>query len=84
MLMEIEIEIGEGDRDRATDREGRGRVGISAPLLQILDLLFHLRLNDEYSDVKRDDLSNALWLSLKPNQNQKKLKRVLNLMSNTW
>ncbi|TQD98051.1 hypothetical protein C1H46_016316 [Malus baccata] len=44
MLMKIEIEIGEGDRDRVTDREGRGRVGISAPLLQILDLLFHLRV----------------------------------------
>ncbi|XP_048428625.1 uncharacterized protein LOC103946118 isoform X2 [Pyrus x bretschneideri] len=51
MLMEIEIERDrrgrgrQGDRDRATEREGKGRVGISAPLLQILDLLrSHLRV----------------------------------------
>ncbi|TQE03857.1 hypothetical protein C1H46_010521 [Malus baccata] len=38
----------EGDRDRATVREGNGRIGISAPLLQILDLLqshLHVLLN---------------------------------------
>ncbi|RXH80340.1 hypothetical protein DVH24_041487 [Malus domestica] len=46
---EYEIEE-EGVRDRATVREGKGIVGIS--------------LNDEYSDVKKDDLSKALWLAL--------------------